>query len=74
MRDESVAAVLSFLFCGLGQIYNGEMAKGFGLILLQCVNIALMFVLIGFITYPLTWAYGICDAYKGAQKKRTGAA
>jgi TM2 domain-containing membrane protein YozV len=68
MKNPGLAAVASFFFSGLGQIYNGEIKKGFLLIFVQLINVLLFFVLIGFITYPITWAYGIYDAYKTAEK------
>ncbi|HII80304.1 MAG TPA: hypothetical protein HA261_07910 [Methanosarcina sp.] len=68
MKNPGLAAVASFFFSGLGQIYNGEIKKGLLLIFIQVINVLLFFVLIGFITYPITWAYGVYDAYKTAEK------
>ena len=56
------------LFSGLGQIYNGEILKGVLLMVIQVINVLLMFVVIGFVTYPLVWVYGIWDAYKKCRK------
>lgn len=67
-KNPGVAAIASFFFSGLGQIYNGEIGKGFLLIGIQIVNMLLMALIIGFITFPLTWAYGVYDAYKTAEK------
>lgn len=63
-----IAAILSFFWSGVGQIYNGQIRKGLILIAGQMINAALMFVLIGFITYPLVWIWGIYDAYKTADR------
>jgi TM2 domain-containing membrane protein YozV len=68
MKNPGLAAVASFFFSGLGQIYNGEIKKGLLLIFVQVINVLLFFILIGFITYPITWAYGVYDAYKTAEK------
>ncbi|WP_394188580.1 hypothetical protein [Paenisporosarcina quisquiliarum] len=68
LRNPGIAAVLSFFWTGVGQIYNGEIVKGIILILVQMVNAALMFVLIGFITYPIVWIWGMYDAYKVAER------
>jgi len=57
-----------FLFCRTGQIYNGEIGKGVLLMVVQVINIFLCFVGIGLITYPVTWIYGMWDAYKTAEK------
>jgi hypothetical protein len=35
MRNPGVAAILSFFWPGLGQIYNGELGKGLGMVLLH---------------------------------------
>lgn len=67
IKNEGLAAVLSFFFTGLGQIYNGDIGKGIVLIIIQIINILLMFVLVGLITYPIVWIYGIWDAYNTAK-------
>lgn len=67
-KNPGVAAVLSFFWAGLGQIYNGQIAKGVALMIVQVINVLLLFVLIGFITYPLVWLIGIVDAYGTARK------
>jgi TM2 domain-containing membrane protein YozV len=64
MKNPGTAAVLSFLITGMGQIYNGQIAKGICFVALQLVNIALMTVLIGYVTFFLLWVYAIYDAYK----------
>lgn len=72
MKNPGVAAVLSFLFTGLGQIYNGEIGKGLLFVFLGIVNALLMFIVIGFITYPLFWVFNIYDAYKTAESFNRG--
>jgi len=67
-KNPGLAAVASFFFAGLGQIYNGEITKGFFLMAIQVINVILMIVLIGFVLYPAVWIYGIWDAYKTAEK------
>ena len=66
-KEPGIAAVLSFLFTGLGQIYNGQLGKGLFFICIQAVNVMLMMVVIGFITFPIFWVYGIWDAYNVAK-------
>ena len=50
---------LFFQTFGIGHIYAGNVVLGllfmFGYWLLAGVNVVLMFVLIGFVTYPLCW-------------------
>ena len=67
-KNAGLAAVLSALWCGLGQIYNGQMAKGIVFMIIQCFNALLMIIFIGFITYPLMWIWGMVDAYQQAEK------
>lgn len=66
MKNPGLAAVLSFLVCGLGQIYNGQIGKGIGFIVGYFISWLLMFVIIGFITTPIIWIWGMVDAYKAA--------
>ena len=68
MKNPGIAAVLSFFWTGVGQIYNGQIFKGLILICIQILNAFLMLILIGFITYPLFWIWGIFDAYKTAER------
>ncbi|HVG18665.1 MAG TPA: hypothetical protein VNI02_06400 [Blastocatellia bacterium] len=67
-KNPGVAAVLSFLFVGLGQIYNGEIGKGLIFIICGFISGLMIFVLIGFITTPVLWVFGIIDAYKTAER------
>ena len=64
-RDPGLAVVLEMIpglmaqTFGIGTIYAGNVAAGlfimFGYWVLQFVNILLCFVLVGFLTLPLTW-------------------
>jgi TM2 domain-containing membrane protein YozV len=67
-KSPGLAAVLSFFWAGLGQIYNGEISKGIILLVCYGVSCVLMAVVIGFITTPILWIYGMVDAYKTAEK------
>ncbi len=40
-----IAAVLSFIFNGLGQLYNGEIKKG--LIIMTATSVSLMVIIVG---------------------------
>ena len=71
-KNPGLAAVLSFIWTGAGQIYNGQLMKGLAFIGLQVVNILLMIVIIGFFTFFATWVYAIYDAYKTAEKINAG--
>jgi len=67
-KNPGLAAVLSFFWMGLGQIYNGQLAKGILFMIVYGFSWVLMFVLIGFITTPILFIYGIWDAYSSAEK------
>jgi TM2 domain-containing membrane protein YozV len=67
-KNPGVATVLSFFFMGLGQIYNGQIGKGILFIVLYAISWVLMFVIIGFITTPILWIWGMIDAYSSANK------
>ncbi|MDN5375132.1 MAG: hypothetical protein PWQ39_172 [Thermacetogenium sp.] len=71
-KNPGLAAVLSFLITGLGQIYNGQIGKGIGLIVAAGIAGLLCFVVIGFVLLPIIWIYGIYDAYKTAEKINQG--
>jgi TM2 domain-containing membrane protein YozV len=66
-KNSGLAAVLSALWCGLGQIYNGQIGKCIWFMAGYAVSILLIFVLIGFITTPVLWIWGMVDAYRTAE-------
>jgi TM2 domain-containing membrane protein YozV len=71
-KSEGIAAVLSFLFVGLGQIYNGQIGKGIMFVIIGIILVFTMIFLIGFILYPLFWIYNIYDAYNTAKRINAG--
>ena len=71
-KNPGIAAVLSALFVGLGQIYNGEIAKGLIFMVAYFISILLSFIFIGIITTPILWIFGIYDAYNTAKKINAG--
>lgn len=73
-KNPTLAAVLSFLINGLGQVYNGQIGKGILIFVVQIINVLLMSIVIGFITTPIVWIWSIYDAYKEAQRINTDAA
>jgi len=70
-KNPGLAAVFSFFYMGLGQIYNGQLSKGIFFIIAYTVSWILMIVVIGFLTTPVMWIYGMYDAYKSAEKINT---
>lgn len=67
-KNPSIATLLSFLFMGAGQIYNEETGKGILFIALYTVSIILMPFMIGFISTPILWIYGMIDARRSAAR------
>ena len=67
-KNSSTATILSFFFMGLGQIYNGQIGKGIIFIILYGISVALMWVVIGFVTTPILWIWGMVDANNSAKK------
>ena len=68
MKNPGLAAILSFFFAGIGQIYNGQFGKGIMFLVIQGINALLILVFIGLITGPITAIIAAYDAYKSAEK------
>ena len=71
-KSPGLAALLSFLIIGLGQVYLGLTKKGIILFVLAIISGILIFVLIGWILWVLVWVYAIYDAYNSGEKMRNG--
>lgn len=71
-KNPGIAAVLSALWVGLGQIYNGEIGKGILLMVVYAISAFLIVLIIGFVTTPILWVYGVYDAYNSAKKINAG--
>ena len=67
LRSPGIAGVLSFLCCGLGQLYNGETLKGAGLFV-GAIIASVIFNILGFIVV----LYSIYDAFTTAKKINEG--
>ncbi|HEY3421800.1 MAG TPA: hypothetical protein VGK13_01480 [Methanocellaceae archaeon] len=67
-KEPLLAAIGSFFFPGLGQVYNGEgMVKGLMYLIGTLVG-TLIFIIPGL----AIWLYGIYNAYKVADKMKSG--
>ena len=62
-----VAAGLSFLFAGLGQLYNNQHHKGALIIIANIISLFLIFIGIGLIFVFIIWIYAIYDAFQTAK-------
>ncbi len=67
-KNPAIATVLSFFIMGLGQIYNGQIGKGILFIVMYVISALLMFVVVGFITTPILWIWGMIDAHRSADR------
>lgn len=67
-KSAGLAAILSFLFCGLGQLYNGEIGKSVAFLAAGIFGGLLICILIGWIILPVIWIVGIIDAYQSAER------
>ncbi len=71
MRRNIIPLCLSFIYCGLGQIYNRQIVKGIDLIIIYTILLASYFSplpllrLIGLSLIPIVWSVGMVDAYLG---------
>jgi TM2 domain-containing membrane protein YozV len=72
IKNPGLAALLSFIWTGPGQIYNGQVGKGFGLMILDIVNFFLIFIGIGIITGLIIRIYSVFDAYTTAKRINEG--
>lgn len=70
--NPAVAAALSALLPGLGQLYNRELERGLAFLvgsMLAAFSVVLFGL--GLILYPAVWLYAIYDAYRGAERFAT---
>lgn len=67
--NAGVAALASAFIPGVGQIYNGEMGKGIGLVVAFLLSWALSVIFIGFLLLPFVYGYAIYDAAHTAQQR-----
>ena len=71
MNRRLIPLILSFIYCGLGQLYNRQIAKGIDFIIVYTILIASFFSpspllrLIGLSIVPFMWCVGMVDAYLG---------
>lgn len=71
-KNSVLAAILSFLIIGLGQIYLGLTKRGLILLVAAIVAGILTLVVVGWILWFVIWIYAIYDAYNSAEKMKQG--
>lgn len=67
-----LAAILSFLFPGLGHLYNGLNKKGVSFIVAYIVSAILIFILIGFVLVLIVWIWALVDVIKTTEAINRG--
>jgi TM2 domain-containing membrane protein YozV len=67
-----LAAILSFLFPGLGHIYNGLTKKGVSFVIAYIVSAILMLILIGWILVLIVWIWALIDAIRTTESINRG--
>jgi len=67
-KNRWLAALLSLLWPGLGQMYGGRWGKGLLMFFGQAANLVLLFATVGLLSVPALWLWGIIDAYAGAAR------
>ena len=71
-KNPLAALALSFLFPGLGQLYNNQNRKAITLIVGYIVSLILCLILVGVILAIVVWIYGMYDAYNSAKALNDG--
>jgi len=73
-KNPILAAVLSFIITGLGQLYNGDVVKGFILFVAHAVAFILWPLLgrLGSLVSIFIWLYSVIEAYTAAQALNDG--
>jgi TM2 domain-containing membrane protein YozV len=67
MKSPPIAAILSFFFGGLGQVYNGRLGKGLA------IFFGIMFGTLLVVPGLILWIYSIYDAHKTSKRMNEGA-
>jgi TM2 domain-containing membrane protein YozV len=67
-KNPAVSLLISFFVPGVGSMVNGDAGIGVAILIGYLVSLFLMLVLVGFLTAPAFWIWGLVDAYTGAQR------
>ncbi len=67
-KNRWLAAFLSLVWPGLGQMYAGRWGKGLLMFFGQMANLVLLFATVGLFSVPALWLWGVIDAYAGAAR------
>ena len=78
-KNPIIAAIASFIFPGLGQIYNGETRKGIGYIIMGAIFVSILQfllherhiiapIMVSIVSIIILWISNINDAYMTAKE------
>lgn len=73
MNRRLISLILSFIYCGFGQLFNRQITKGIDFIIVYTLLIAAsfsplpLFRFIGLSILPFMWCVGMVDAYLGEE-------
>jgi len=74
-KNPTIALILSFFICGVGQMYNGQVPKGLMLLVGFIISYVLSMLFFPiYILLLIIWIYGVYDAYTTANKINNGEA
>jgi len=68
-KSPAIAALLSCIIPGLGQIYAGDSFRGFAILAVLGFSFCLMALIIGIFTFIGTWIFAVADAYNMVKKR-----
>ena len=71
-KNVLLAAILSFLFPGLGHLYLGLNKKGISFILAYIVSAILVMLIIGFVLVIIVWIWALIDSIKSTEAINRG--
>lgn len=66
-----IAALLSAIIPGAGQIYAGNVSRGLAVFAIFGCSLWTLLILIGFVLVPIVWLVGVYDAVMQANLKNT---
>ncbi len=71
-KSIALAALLSFIFPGIGHLYIGLDTKGISFIVAYIVSCALMLLLVGFVLVVIVWLWAMIDVIKSTEAINNG--
>lgn len=71
-KNVLLAAILSFLFPGLGHLYLGLTKKGISFIIAYIISAILIFLLIGIVLVIIVWLWALIDSIKSTEAINRG--